>query len=576
MADNKVFVLGLDGATFDLITPWVKEGKLPNMKMFMEEGSAGVLNATIPAHSAPSWSSFITGKNPGKHGIFDFSEHRKNSYEVRFVNARLRKGMSIWSILSHYHKKVGIINVPMTYPPEEVNGFMISGMDSPGLKSNFMYPADLYDEIKSIVGEYIIEAGLWAYIKKGKIELAIQKQKEAIEKKFTIMKYLMGKYPWQFFMCAFTATDRAQHVFWKYMDSKHPLYRKDDAKKYGDDILTIYQKMDEIIGHILNKLDDHTTFIVMSDHGAGMCSNKTIYLNNWLNQNGLLKYKDKDDKKSLRFYSRFMNMLHAQFLVQIPRNLWKGLSRKQKDIVKRYIPWLRNRMASVFFFSRLDMTQTKAYAEESKNFIWINVEGREPKGRVKKGKEYEELRDQIIRKLEGLTCPDTKEKVIDRVFKKEEIFYGSCMDKAPDLVVTFRDRGYVPRPSYSTNKETVLRLIPKDELEALESNIQANARHQSNGIVMIKGRDIKQGKKIEEAHIKDLAPTILYLMGVPIPDDMDGKVLKDVIKEEFINKNRIIYCQGETPSPKLEAREVYSEAEEEKISERLKDLGYLD
>ncbi|MBW2173068.1 MAG: alkaline phosphatase family protein, partial [Deltaproteobacteria bacterium] len=266
----RVYVLGLDGATFDLIAPWVSRGELPNMKRLMDEGSHGSLMSALPAHSAPSWSSFITGKNPGKHGIFDF----------------------IWAIASRYDKKVAVVNVPMTFPPEKVNGIMISGMDAPGIDSNFTYPTALSGEIKRIIGDYSLEAGLWSYINKGEINLAIEKQHETIDKRFEVTKYLMNNYPWDLFVSVFTATDRVQHAFWKYMDPGHPLYRPEEAKKYGDAILNVYRKMDHIVGYLLDHLSEDTVLFIMSDHGAGLCSNKTLYLNNWLCKEGLLEYKD--------------------------------------------------------------------------------------------------------------------------------------------------------------------------------------------------------------------------------------------------------------------------------------------
>jgi predicted AlkP superfamily phosphohydrolase/phosphomutase len=575
MKNRRVLLIGLDGATFDLIRPWVKEGKLPNMARIMEEGVHGVLRSTVPPNSAPAWSSFITGKNPGKHGIFDFTEHVEGSYEVRFVNANSRNGKSLWRILGEYNRKVGVIHVPMTYPPEQVNGFMISGMDSPGLDSDFVYPPGLYEEIREKVGEYTIEAGLWSYIGKGNIDLAVQKQMETIERRFDVARYLMKKYPWDCFTLVFTATDRVQHAFWKFMDPGHPLYTEYDGKKYGGAIFKVYQRLDEIIGHFMASLDENTILAIMSDHGAGPSSNKTIYLNNWLREKGLLKYKDSQEvsgsmvAKGKKFFS-------PKLLAKSMRNIWKRTSREHRDKVKKLFPKLCNRMTSYFFFSRIDMERTLAYAEESRTFIWINLKGRDPKGIVNPGEEYRSVCERIKKGLTSLKDPLTGDDVVEDVYLKEDVYHGQSMGNAPDLVVLFKKNGFVPRPSYHVSPDVLLNHIPKDELEKLEVNIQANARHDPNGIVMFWGANVKKGREIEGAQIIDVAPTVLYLMGVPVPEDIDGRVLVDAISESFLESHPIEYVSDVETKVADSDRLGYSETEEEMIGERLRDLGYLD
>ncbi len=571
----RVYVLGLDGATFDLIGPWVSKGELPNMKRLMDEGAYGSLMSALPAHSAPSWSSFITGKNPGKHGIFDFSEHVDGSYEVKFVNASRRQGMSIWAIASRYDKKVAVVNVPMTFPPEKVNGIMISGMDAPGIDSNFTYPTTLSGELKRIIGDYSLEAGLWSYINKGEINLAIEKQHETIDKRFEVTKYLMNNYPWDLFVSVFTATDRVQHAFWKYMDPRHPSYKLEEAKKYGDAILNVYRKMDHIVGYLLDHLSEDTVLFIMSDHGAGLCSNKTLYLNNWLCKEGLLEYKDFRPQQGSGNSQRLKRLLYTKLLGGLPRDFWKALPRETRDQVRKRFPVVFNKMASQFFFSRINMDETKAYAEESKNFIWVNLKGREARGTVRPGREYEEVRERIIHGLLGEKDPGSGEPVVDNVLRREDIYHGDNFEKAPDLVVTFKDLGYVPRPSYTVAPDVVLKTIPRLELEQSESNTRANARHLPNGILLMRGKGIRPGRKIDGAQIMDLAPTILYTMGLPVPTDMDGKVLESAYQESVLLEKPISVDSVELPEPAVQDM-VYSPEEEEAIRQRLGDLGYLE
>jgi predicted AlkP superfamily phosphohydrolase/phosphomutase len=384
----------------------------------------------------------------------------------------------------------------------------------------------------------------------------------------------MEKYPWDFFTIVFTATDRVQHAFWKYMDPQHPLFTEPDGKRYGGAILKVYERLDEIIGLFMNSLDENTTLIIMSDHGAGPSSNKTIYLNNWLHKEGFLKYKDsKGGQQGIGSFAK--RMIYTKLLTKTARNVWKRMSRKNRDKIKKLFPRLSNRLASSFFFSRIDMDRTLAYAEESRTFIWINSKGRDPKGIVNDGEEYKSVCEKITEGLRSLKDQVSGQDVIDNVYKKGETYHGESMQIAPDMVVLFKKNGFVPRPSYNAKPDVILNHIPKNELEKLEVNIQANARHHPDGVVMLWGPKIKKRKKIEGAQIIDLAPTIFYLTGVPIPADIDGKVLVDAISEDFLKNNPIEYVSKvESKSPDSE-RSGYSDADEEKIGDRLRDLGYL-
>lgn len=148
----QILLIGLDGATWDLILPWVAEGRLPNLGALLREGSWGTLLSTVPPATFPAWSSFLTGLNPGRHGIFDFTRRKFGTYEVEFVNSTYRRGRSLFRIASEAGKRVGVIGVPATYPPEKVNGFLISGFDAPvatGIDPSFVYPRELFSEIRS-------------------------------------------------------------------------------------------------------------------------------------------------------------------------------------------------------------------------------------------------------------------------------------------------------------------------------------------------------------------------------------------------------------------------------------------
>ena len=246
---RRVCVIGIDGATFDLIKPWTAEGKLPNFKRMFEQGSYGDLRSVPSCRSAAAWTSFITGTNPGKHGIYEFYEYIPRLNEVKFINSSIRDGDSIWKRASEAGKVVGVVNVPMTYPAEKVNGVLVGGIDTPGTESKgFTYPRDFSDTLKERYGEYIIEPGLTGFLAGNKTDVAAAKLEEETLQKMDLSRYLMSTLDWDFFMVVFRSVDAAQHCFWKYMDPSHPRFNQKEHEKFGDVILDTYRKIDKFLG----------------------------------------------------------------------------------------------------------------------------------------------------------------------------------------------------------------------------------------------------------------------------------------------------------------------------------------
>lgn len=567
MKNHKVIVIGLDGATFDVMKPWMEEGKLPNIRKVIQGGASGVLESTIHPMSPQAWSSFITGKNAGKHGIFDFTWRKPCSYEVQLTNASYREGKSIWKILSEHGKKVGVINVPMTYPPEEVNGFLISGMDAPGVNSSFTYPSELYGEIVEHFGKYIIGQRLWEYSRRGKERQLLEALKEMVRLRTDVSLYLLESRECDFFMVVYRATDVVQHIFWKYYDSDHPLH-PDRTDGLENAIYEIYHEVDLAIGRFRQVMDNDCSLILMSDHGAGGNSNKSIWLNSWLECEGFLRYVDRPQKKGTVLNDRL-----EQYLLSAKGSLAQYIPYRLKLDLQRIFPRLFDRMASISYFSHIDWSRTKAYSEETRTNIWINLKGREPCGIVKP-EEYEDLRNELIDKIYSLTDPDTSRKIFSRVYKKEELYTGRFLDSSPDLVLLQDQKQYeyIPRSSLSMNRRKAIGLPTAYESR---KDTKPSGGHRLNGILVASGKYFKENYSIQRAHIMDLAPTVLYLMGYPVETDMDGKIIREIFTDEFLAENTPTYRdtvgEGEPPV----SRKEYEREEEQEIKERLKGLGYF-
>jgi len=527
-ASPQFMVIGIDGATFDVMSPWMKAGELPSLRRLMEEGAHGELTSTTPPNSAAAWTSFMTGKNPGKHGVFDFFEPVTNSYAVRHTNGTSRQAKTIWRILSESGKRVGIMGVPMTYPPEEVLGYLIAGLDTPDERSQFIYPPALQHELARKFGR--IETIVYHFPQKlGKSyrsALGAYELWESLEeRRARLCQYLMRTRPTDLVMIHFFAVDQIQHYFWHYMDETHPLHDSEGAHLLGGLIKQIYRKIDDLVGELLAALPRETSVIVLSDHGAGPLRSQPKSVNKFLASLGLLKFKSAD-----RPTPRLSGVAHRA-LQQVDAFVRQRLPPRVKTLITRAFPGTRDTFESYIATGEIDWSGTKAYcAGKFSPAIWINLKGVRPHGIVAPGAEHEELLAFITKKLYEIKDPGTGAQMIPRIRRKEEIYSGPYLSNAPDLLIdSWLDLS--PHPSQRTGQHlagsTIIGRTPMEE-----SVGKKTASHRYNGILLLRGEPFKAGQPLRGAQIIDLAPTILHLMGVPVPDDMDGRVLKEALKDE--------------------------------------------
>jgi predicted AlkP superfamily phosphohydrolase/phosphomutase len=551
---KKVLVIGLDGVPLSIIQSWASEGKLPTFRKLMAEGAVGQLRSTIPPTSGPSWSTFMTGKNPGKTGIYDFLYRRGGTYSFPAVNANRRDGVSIWKLLSERGKTVGTINVPMSYPVEEVNGFMISGWMTPYSAQDFIYPPELGQELEEEIGYYTIyPTETFAESRRDSFFKACD---ELLDLRARTTFYLMDNYPCDFFMAVIFDPDRVLHQLWHYLDPSHPWRAPGDGTDKSGPLVRYFQRVDETVGEIISRADEDTLVIVLSDHGMGPAHN-FIVLNNWLLDVGLLQLK----RDPLRFFKR--RLFNGGFTL---RNVHRiadrlGLARHAEYKGLYSMDYL---MKLVFLsFLDVDWSRSKAYSfGRHLGSIYLNVKGREPEGIVNPGREYEEVREEIVRLARQFVHPRTGEPLIGEILKREDIYDGPYLDRAPDLILRPRDE-----------RDIFFGLADFGSNITVDTVYRYSGMHRDYGMLMMSGRGINRGAAIEGAGIEDLAPTILYAMGEPIPEDMDGRPLTQVFSEEHREQVPVLY--DEEASSRELGETGYTEEAEEEIRERLKGLGYL-
>lgn len=554
MKDKKIIIFGIDGGTFDIIRPLVQKGELPNIASLLNSGASAELSSTTPPITAPAWVSFMTGKNPGKHGIFHFIGHIHENYCGRALCASDIRANTLWELLSRHGKRMILINVPITFPPNEINGILIPGIGTPLDSRSFTYPPGIYEELLNKIGDYKIDCSEEAIFhdpnpSKERIDELIENLNYMTLKRTEAVLYLTKEYQWDLCMVVYVLTDRLQHLFWRFMDESHPAHDHHLAMHFREAIWDGYRKVDEAMGTILKETGD-ASVIVMSDHGFGPLY-KSFFVNNWLLEKGYLKLRHTMPWRIHGTTSSFQNILSKLRLGFIARFL--------PDRVKR-LTLPRLKVSPKNWKELVDWNKTKAYSADTLG-ISINLKGREPQGIVGQGEEADALLQKLEEELYALRDPETAELVVDEVLKKEKIYSGQFVEEATDLFFAMKDLSYLPYPGRLDSKALFGRPVNN-----------WSGTHRFNGILMLKDPDIKKGVSLGHSSIMDLAPTILYLFGLPVPKDMDGRVLEEAFCEQALNEQPILFSEAEDVS---KCAEEIGVREEEQVREHLANLGYL-
>jgi predicted AlkP superfamily phosphohydrolase/phosphomutase len=557
----KVLVIGLDGATFDLLKPLVHMGHLPNLAAIMDRGSWGRLDSTIPPFTAAAWSTLATGQNPGQHGVLSFQKRDRFNYDSPgsgYVDAR-QLGTTIWEIMSNEGKKVGVVNVPLTYPARPVNGFMVTGMLTPQQETEYTFPPEFAQKLGE---DYMVDVdfirGQTGFRQKdfpSKTEMLTLVQ----EMSHTRAKYcirLLKEEPWDFFMVVFTSTDRISHFFWddleNLLDAKPP--RNENGGIIKHDLLAYFQELDHDIGQLIEIAGSSTHIMLMSDHGFGSSPTRRAYPNIWLEQNGLLKKRGVEGINDWEY--------------------WRVLLSRQKHLktlVRRLLP--QSTQYRVTGASRssssdiIDWSQTQAYWIPIYFFvsgIEINLKGERRDGIVSKGEEYEALRDRIIQASAQFIDPATGNCLVQKAARREDLYSGPYVESFPDVILIF-DPDYIGAKSLAGS------------LLAEEHTPFRPGEHRQDGIFISAGPSVKSDGELDDLRLIDIPATILYIMGLSIPSYFDGRVLTEIFDPDHLAKNPISVHDA-APEQLLSDTpdSAYSVEEEMQIAERLRGLGYLE
>ncbi|HKZ94591.1 MAG TPA: alkaline phosphatase family protein [Candidatus Bathyarchaeia archaeon] len=279
---NKTLVIGFDGASPKLIEQWI--GSLPNLAKFREKGLLGETIPPIPAQTPVAWTTFMTGQNPGNHGVFSFAFRKAGTYERQVVDPQRLESKTLWNLLSAAGKRVGVVNVPMC-DIENLNGFIIPGFMS--TMEGVPHPASLKSKIEQIFGTDRLVGDLPTDVLdrvSSDPDRFFEEVNRITDEMADICFYLVQEEEWDFFMAVFMGMDRIQHFFWKHVDSTHPKY---EENMFSGLVKDFYLKADRIIGNFQSSMDENTLFMVLSDHGFCPVFQEVI-VNNYLEEAGFL------------------------------------------------------------------------------------------------------------------------------------------------------------------------------------------------------------------------------------------------------------------------------------------------
>lgn len=552
----RVFALGLDGGTFNLLRPLIARGVMPHLGRMLARSSHGPLASTVPPLTSPAWASFATGKNPGKHGLLLFTQPDADpDAPPRLASAAQIDSRTLWEIAGDAGRRSITVNVPLTYPPRPVHGITITGMMTPRAAPTFTHPPDLPDRLPALQ-DYIIDVDLsdssadlgqnqrfaeapGAYLER------VDRMRAA---RTAVALDLIQSEPWDLFTLVYTGTDRLSHFFWKELTALANGVAPDEVH-FGARLLAYFRDLDADLGRLLESLDEDSYALVLSDHGFGPAAERAFYLNSWLQEAGLLQAaRGETQWTNPSFWSVRLKRwpVIGPLVRAAARWLPAGLNaRVRKEIV---------RGQDALF----DRERSDAWTVPMASYVGgVRLRDDLPDGR------RAAIVDRLLETLPEVVDPETGERVVRRACRRESLYHGPHAEEFPDVVVVADER-------YEIVSILLDRGFTAPKVLALRSG-----DHRDDGIFALTGPGVRTGQLQERWTLPDVTATLLHLLGVPLPDDLDGQVIAEALTSAFLAEHPVAHAPAKPYAPQ-QAELDLSEEDEEALLGRLKDLGYIE
>ncbi len=532
----QVCVIGWDGADWRILRPLMAAGRLPNLARFLARSRYGDLLSTVPPVTAPAWTTFLTGVNPGRHALFTWQGRLNERLERPFLNASHVRARRLWDWLGDAGKRALFLNVPLTYPPASLHGVLVSGMLTPGVHVTFTHPPEVRERLLAAIPDYQVDVEM-QHTERDRtspqgMKAHLEEVRRATYQRVVAWRLLWEEFgPFDFAMMVFEGPDRVQHPLYGYAAGIRPA----DADSGWDErqswVWEYYTFLDEQFGAILATLPEDTTVFLVSDHGFGPLEWE-FCVNDWLAAQGWLNFQE----HARRFYAPL-----------------RPLARRLKRLLPR--TWVQRGREAFGGLKAIDWSRTLAYGGGvMEDGIWINLKGREPWGIVAP-EAYESVRDGILTALRDVHLPDGRP-LCRNVYRREEIYHGPYVDQAPDIVLDLNEG--VRFTSLRAHRDFFRAVRPLGQ-----------GTHRRRGILAVAGPSILPGPLETPSSLVDMTPTILALMDIPVPDAaFDGHVIEAIVPT--------YRRTSQLPDEEIIEPEDFTSEEVQHIESHLRSLGYID
>ena len=529
---RRTVLIGLDGGTFSVLDPLMEEGVMPFLRQFAASGACAELRSVIPPLTPPAWASVMTGRSPGNHGVVDFfTLESPDSRYVRITNSSDVRCETIWSMLSRHGLSATALNFPVTAPPRPISGCVIPGWVLWRFLRRYCYPLGLYDRLQALPSFNAKDLAMNLDLEQKALNGCLPEEQEEWARFhlrrerqwFEILAYLMRNEPHDLTAIVFDGVDKLQHLFWRLLDPAclaSPL--SPEEAKVRQLCLDYFRQLDGLIAEAVALAGADANVFIVSDHGFGP-THEIFHVNSWLHQHGYLKWMDAAPENPDTADTLGLELIGP---------------------MDRLIDW----------------SGTRAYARTpSSNGIHICVAGRRGQEGIPP-EEYRVFRQGLADALRRFSDPKTGEPIVTEVWTQEEAFPGNYTHLAPDLTLRLRDGGFV-----STVRSDAL-LSPRTE---------PMGTHRPEGIFLAHGPAVLKGARLPQISILDVAPILLYALGLPVPEDLEGRVRMELFEPAFARAHPVVMGEPTEPPEVFPAHPAERE-EEEQVLARLKALGYLE